>query len=187
MVGLRPPLAARALETRRLSRRVLEALGHEAAVKPEAIAAGRVAAHHPSVWRERQAPLRSGTLLTHRMAIACGPVPFPWPRRHARRTAARPVASSKLARSHKPRCGGGSLRTAAHGRGLQGVAPSSCGVVEGASHTQGVVPLDPLPRISRVDENVALAPLDLFVRLVPTDPPFSVVLTDWLSIIPALG
>ena len=39
----------------------------------------------------------------------------------------------------------------------------------------------------RIDEDVAFAAFDLFVRVKPADPPFSVVLTDWLSMIPALG
>ena len=34
---------------------------------------------------------------------------------------------------------------------------------------------------------MAFAALDLFVRIKAADPPFSVVLTDWLSMIPALG
>ena len=38
-----------------------------------------------------------------------------------------------------------------------------------------------------IDEDVAFAPFDLFVRVEAADPPFSVVLTDWLSRIPALG
>ena len=39
----------------------------------------------------------------------------------------------------------------------------------------------------RIDEEVAFAAFDLFVCIEATDPPFSVVLTDWLSMIPALG
>jgi len=39
----------------------------------------------------------------------------------------------------------------------------------------------------RIDHEMALAALDLFPSLVPADPPCSVVLTDRLSIIPALG
>jgi hypothetical protein len=39
----------------------------------------------------------------------------------------------------------------------------------------------------RVDEDVAFAALNLFVRIEATDPPFSVVFTDWLSMSPALG
>jgi hypothetical protein len=39
----------------------------------------------------------------------------------------------------------------------------------------------------RVDEEVAFAAFNLFVRVKAADPPFSVVLTDWLSMIPALG
>jgi hypothetical protein len=38
-----------------------------------------------------------------------------------------------------------------------------------------------------VDEEVALAPFDLFMGVKAPEPPFSVVFTDWLSIIPALG
>jgi hypothetical protein len=38
-----------------------------------------------------------------------------------------------------------------------------------------------------VREEVALAPLDLFVRLKAADLAAAVVLTDWLSMIPALG
>lgn len=32
---------------------------------------------------------------------------------------------------------------------------------------------------------MALAAVDVLMRIVPVDPPFSVVLTDWLSLIPA--
>ncbi len=39
----------------------------------------------------------------------------------------------------------------------------------------------------RIDEDVAFAAFDLFVRIKAANPPFSVVLTDWLSMIPALG
>jgi hypothetical protein len=43
----------------------------------------------------------------------------------------------------------------------------------------------------RIDDEVALAPLDLLARIithrVDRDPPFSADLTDWLSMIPALG
>ena len=39
----------------------------------------------------------------------------------------------------------------------------------------------------RIDQDVAFAAFDLFVRVKAADPPFSVVLTDWLSRIPALG
>ncbi len=39
----------------------------------------------------------------------------------------------------------------------------------------------------RVDEEVPLAAFDLFVRIKAAEPPFSVVLTDWLSMMPALG
>jgi hypothetical protein len=38
-----------------------------------------------------------------------------------------------------------------------------------------------------IDEEMTFAALDLFVRIEATDPPFSVVLTDWLSMLPALG
>ena len=38
-----------------------------------------------------------------------------------------------------------------------------------------------------IDEEVTFAALDLFMRIEATDPPFAVVLTDWLSMIPALG
>jgi hypothetical protein len=38
-----------------------------------------------------------------------------------------------------------------------------------------------------IDEDMALAPLDLLASIVATDPPFSVVFTDWLSMTPALG
>jgi hypothetical protein len=38
-----------------------------------------------------------------------------------------------------------------------------------------------------VDDQVALSPQDLLARVVPTIPPFSAVLTDWLSRIPTLG
>jgi hypothetical protein len=40
---------------------------------------------------------------------------------------------------------------------------------------------------SRIDEDGALAALDLFVGIIAVDPPFSVVLTDWLSMLAALG
>ena len=39
----------------------------------------------------------------------------------------------------------------------------------------------------RVDEDMALAPFDLLPAIVAPRPPFSLVLTVWLSIIPALG
>jgi len=43
----------------------------------------------------------------------------------------------------------------------------------------------------RIDEDVALAPFDLLARVithrVDRDPPFSADLTDWLSMMPALG
>jgi hypothetical protein len=38
-----------------------------------------------------------------------------------------------------------------------------------------------------VDRDVALAALDLFTRVVAARPPFSVVLTLWVSMIAALG
>ena len=38
-----------------------------------------------------------------------------------------------------------------------------------------------------IDKDVTLAPLDLFVCIKAADPPCSVVLTDWLSMMPALG
>jgi hypothetical protein len=40
---------------------------------------------------------------------------------------------------------------------------------------------------SRVHAYRALAPVHLLVRVVPVGPPCSVVLTDWLSMIPARG
>src|SRR5687767_1718381 len=39
----------------------------------------------------------------------------------------------------------------------------------------------------RIDEEMAFAAFDLFVCVKAADPPFSVVLTDWLSMRPALG
>jgi hypothetical protein len=39
----------------------------------------------------------------------------------------------------------------------------------------------------RVDEEMPLAAFDLFVDIKAAEPPFSVVFTDWLSRIPALG
>ena len=38
-----------------------------------------------------------------------------------------------------------------------------------------------------INEEVAFAALDLFVRINAANPPFSVVFTDWLSMRPALG
>ena len=38
-----------------------------------------------------------------------------------------------------------------------------------------------------IDEDVTLATVDLLARVVSMRPPFSVVFTDWLSMIPALG
>jgi hypothetical protein len=38
-----------------------------------------------------------------------------------------------------------------------------------------------------IDEDMALAALDLLPRIIAADPPLSVVLTDWLSMMPALG
>src|SRR5215216_3292745 len=39
----------------------------------------------------------------------------------------------------------------------------------------------------RIAEEVALAAFDLLVGIKAAEPPFSVVLTDWLSMMPALG
>jgi hypothetical protein len=39
----------------------------------------------------------------------------------------------------------------------------------------------------RIDEEMTRAPFDLLASIVATDPPFSVVFTDWLAMIPALG
>ncbi len=39
----------------------------------------------------------------------------------------------------------------------------------------------------RVNDDMALAPLGLLARIVPSVAPFSAVLTDWLSMMPALG
>jgi hypothetical protein len=39
----------------------------------------------------------------------------------------------------------------------------------------------------RIDEQVPLATIDLFARIVSVRPPLSVVLTDWLSMTAALG
>jgi hypothetical protein len=38
----------------------------------------------------------------------------------------------------------------------------------------------------RIDEEMAFAAFDLFMRVKAADPPFSVVLTDWLSMIAAV-
>lgn len=38
-----------------------------------------------------------------------------------------------------------------------------------------------------IDEDVTLATVDLLAHVVSMGPPFSVVFTDWLSMIPALG
>jgi ABC-type oligopeptide transport system substrate-binding subunit len=38
-----------------------------------------------------------------------------------------------------------------------------------------------------VDDDVPLAPIYLLAAVVAAWPPFSVVFTDWLSMIPALG
>jgi hypothetical protein len=38
-----------------------------------------------------------------------------------------------------------------------------------------------------VDDNVAFSPVDLLARVISAKPPFSVVLTDWLSMMAALG
>jgi hypothetical protein len=38
-----------------------------------------------------------------------------------------------------------------------------------------------------INQEVALAPFDLLAGVIPADPPFSVVLTDGLSMMPALG
>jgi len=38
-----------------------------------------------------------------------------------------------------------------------------------------------------IHEDVALTPFDLLARVIAPDPPFSVVFTDWLSRMPALG
>jgi hypothetical protein len=42
-------------------------------------------------------------------------------------------------------------------------------------------------KAKRVDEDVALTTIDLLARVVAVRPPFSVVFTDWLSMMPALG
>ncbi len=39
----------------------------------------------------------------------------------------------------------------------------------------------------RVNDDMALAPLGFLARIVPSVAPFSAVLTDWLSMMPALG
>lgn len=39
----------------------------------------------------------------------------------------------------------------------------------------------------RIDEHMALASVQLLGRVIAMAPPFSVVLTDWLSMMPALG
>jgi len=39
----------------------------------------------------------------------------------------------------------------------------------------------------RVDHKVAFSPVYALTSIIPSDPPFSVVLTDWLSMMPALG
>ena len=39
----------------------------------------------------------------------------------------------------------------------------------------------------RVNDDMTLAPLGFLARIVPSVAPFSAVLTDWLSMIPALG
>jgi hypothetical protein len=39
----------------------------------------------------------------------------------------------------------------------------------------------------RIDQDMPLATVDLLPRIVPMYPPFSVVFTDWLSTIPAVG
>jgi hypothetical protein len=38
-----------------------------------------------------------------------------------------------------------------------------------------------------IDEDMALPAFDLFMGIKAADPPFSVVLPDWLSMMPALG
>src|SRR5439155_15436864 len=38
-----------------------------------------------------------------------------------------------------------------------------------------------------IDDDVALAPADALAPIIAPDPPFSVVFTVWLSMIPALG
>jgi hypothetical protein len=38
-----------------------------------------------------------------------------------------------------------------------------------------------------IDDDVALAPTDALAAVIAPDPPFSVVFTVWLSMIPALG
>ena len=38
-----------------------------------------------------------------------------------------------------------------------------------------------------IDDNVALAPADALAAVIAPRPPFSVVFTVWLSMIPALG
>jgi hypothetical protein len=47
--------------------------------------------------------------------------------------------------------------------------------------------LHPVDQSEGIDDNMALAPLHLLASIVTPDPPFSAVLTDWLSMLPALG
>jgi hypothetical protein len=51
----------------------------------------------------------------------------------------------------------------------------------GGVHDQGQ------DQAQRVDQQMPLAPLDFLARVVPPRPPFSAVLTDWLSIMPTEG
>jgi hypothetical protein len=68
-------------------------------------------------------------------------------------------------------------------------------VLEGREHDLGTIPVlhtgggddGGQDQPKGIDENMPFAPFDLFVGIKATDPPFSVVLTDWLSRIPALG
>lgn len=73
--------------------------------------------------------------------------------------------------------------------------PGEEGVGEPLKHELGAVAILDVRRVDDdsdqqpegVDQDVTLAPVDLFARIVPVRPPLSVVLTDWLSRMPALG
>jgi hypothetical protein len=54
-------------------------------------------------------------------------------------------------------------------------------------HASGSSDDDRQQQTERIDEDVAFAAFDLFMRVKAADPPFSVVFTDWLSMIPSLG
>jgi hypothetical protein len=51
----------------------------------------------------------------------------------------------------------------------------------------GFVDLDGEDHSERVDDEMTFSSVDFLARVISAEPPFSVVLTDWLSMMAALG